>query len=362
MEIADRLRVVFHATESAYSAGYPTPVYHNQLFGSQKILWKKKNLDEPSVITSNTYVSIPFIVQIPLVQFPPSSNVVAEGDGLSYHCNYVLSAYLESQTQQINTILQTHKTITYMPFIETRISKRPVSITTFESRSVSKLESSSNCANSDLPSIHASLVSLDFVPGDSIPLTITVQNIQKKSVESLTVKLSQVQTWNRSAYNRKGKTYQGEKIMKQVIAQQNVSLVSEVNDMITPISVSLETASDILPSFSYSPVFSIKYQLQITMKRKGKLWSSNLDLMEMPINIGTLGYGIRSSEEIKIYSSFKSIFDSQQEQHQGESSSLLDPVLPVPKFLEVIEYEESLPVYSNDRLPPYDPSLNMVIM
>lgn len=150
--------------------------------------------------------------------------------------------------------------------------------------------------------------------------------------------------------------------MKQVIAQQNVSLVSEVNDMITPISVSLETASDILPSFSYSPVFSIKYQLQITMKRKGKLWSSNLDLMEMPINIGTLGYGIRSSEEIKIYSSFKSIFDSQQEQHQGESSSLLDPVLPVPKFLEVIEYEESLPVYSNDRLPPYDPSLNMVIM
>lgn len=353
--------MVFHATESAYSAGYTTPVYHNQLFGSQKVLWKKKNMETPSVIIPNANVSIPFIIQIPMVQFPPSSNVVTEGDGLSYHCNYVLSAYLEGQTQQNSNILQVHKTITYMPFIETRISKRPVSITTFESKSASNLESSSTYAHSDLPSIHASLASLDFVPGDSIPLTITVQNIQKKSVESLTVKLSQIQTWNRSAYNRKGKTYQGEKKMKQVVTQHDVSLVSEVNDMITPISISLETASDILPSFSYSPVFSIKYQLQITMKRKGKLWSSNLELMEIPINIGTLGYGIRSSEEIKIYSSFKSVFRS-QEQQQGETSNILDPVLPVPKFLDVVEYEESLPVYSNDKLPPYDPSLNLVIM
>jgi hypothetical protein len=160
----------------------------------------------------------------------------------------------------------------------------------------------------------------------------------------------------------KGKAFTGEKKILHTISQQNLNISSETSSMlddsttIIPINTTLDIPVDLIPSFAYSPVFSIKYQLNISIKTKGRIWSSNHDLIEMPLNIGTLGYGIRSSQEIKIYSTFKSIFEIQQ---QGESSSSLEPVLPVPKFLDVVEYEESLPLYNNDRLPAYDASFNI---
>jgi hypothetical protein len=370
LQMADRLRIIFHATESTYSSGYATPIYHTQLFGSQKVLWKRKDLGSRTTLTPDTDISIPFILQMPMIQFPPSANVIAEGEGLSYHSNFMLSAYLDSQTRGEAAIIKAHKTILYMPFIETSISKKPISITTMESTSTSSSSLSVNNtkplpsrSNLLTPTAHVSMSSLDYVPGDTMPITLLISNIAKKSVDSISAKLYQIQTWNKSA-NNKGKTSKGDRKVKQPVAQNNITLQSESSSSniesssstgatAFPISTSLELPLDLIPTFTYSPVFSIIYQLQISIKRKGKLWSFNFDLADIPVTIGTLGYGIRSSEDIKFYSTFRGVFD------QGESSSnptTPDVVLPVPKFLNVVEYEESLPVYNEDRLPSYESS------
>lgn len=295
-----------------------------------------------------------------MVQFPPSSNVVSELDGLSYHCNFVLSAYLEDlDNKQDAAILKSHKTIVYMPFVETRISKTPVSITISENTVThTDIVSSNEQSGTLAPSIHVNMPSFDYVPGDTIPLSLIVQNIQRKVVELVSIKLMQVRIWDRSSFNTKGKVYAGEKKTLHTIFQQNV-MNSEIHispsaecNALFPIDTKIDIPADVLPSFAYSPMFSIKYQLQISMKTKGKIWSKNCNFMEVPVNIGTLGYGIRSSQEIKIYSTFKSVFEIQQQDESG--NSLSEQLLPVPKFLDVIEYEESLPVYNNDRLPAYD--------
>ncbi|KAI9260401.1 hypothetical protein EDC94DRAFT_694793 [Helicostylum pulchrum] len=362
---ADRLRIVFHATESTYDPGYINPTYSSQLFGSQKILWNHKASQLLPLLRSNTEISIPFIVQLPMIQFPPSSCVFSESEGLGYSCSYNLSAYLDSQTQGEPAIIKVHKPIIYMPFIETTFSKKPICITTFEKGSnslsppkkISKLEK----ANSIAPSVDVRLVSLDYVPGDKIPVSLSIKGIPKHSIETVSIRLYQNRTWNKTTNNLKSKTSKGERKVSHLITQQNINLSlidthrssssSSVESEIIPVDSKLEISVDNIPSFSYSPVFSIAYQLKINIKRKGKIWNSNFDLTDIPINIGTLGYGIRSSEEIKVYSTFQNIFDQSPE---GSNTN----ILPAPKFLNFLEYEEALPLYNEDRLPEYEPSLN----
>lgn len=374
MQRADRLRIVFHATESTYSSGYATPVYHNQLFGSQKVLWNRKDLESPTRLTPNINISIPFIIQMPMIQFPPSANIVAEGDGLSYHSNFILSVYLDSQIQGQAAIMKVHTAITYMPFIETSISKKPVSITSVQKKSSTTSAIDNNAAlatsvESLSPSVNVSMSSLDYVPGDTINISLSINNIPRKSVEFISTKLYQIQTWNRTA-NNKGKTSKGDRKVKHLVAQNSTTLPPDTNiknepsSSSSPInaatsilaSTSLELPLDLIPTFTYGTVFSIMYQLQISIKRKGKLWTFNFDLTDIPVTIGTLGYGIRSSEEIKFYSTFRGVFDQPEETSNSSTTTTAADatVLPVPKFLNFIEYEESLPVYNDDRLPSYE--------
>lgn len=364
LQKADRLRIVFHATESTCDSGYINPTYSNQLFGSQKILWSHKTTQVLPLLRSNTDISIPFIVQLPMIQYPPSSRVFSESEGLGYSCSYNLSAYLDSQTQGEPAIIKVHKPIIYMPFIETSFSKKPICITTFDSNSLSSPEKISKPGKSSSidPSVDVILMSLDYVPGDIIPVSLSIKGIPKRSIESISIKLYQNRTWNKTTNNSKSKTSKGERKISHLITQENINLnlintqhssssSSTVESEVISIDSKLKISVDNIPSFSYSPVFSVAYQLKINIKRKGKIWSSNFDLTDTTINIGTLGYGIRSSEEIKVYSTFRSIFDQSPE---GSSTN----ILPAPKFLNFLEYEEALPLYSEDRLPEYDSSLN----
>ncbi|KAK4516125.1 uncharacterized protein ATC70_011089 [Mucor velutinosus] len=341
LQKAERLRIVFHASESTYHSGYANPMYNQQLFGTQKILWKQKDLRPPVDIIAGTDISIPFIIQVPMVQFPPSANVISEGDGLSYHSNFVLSAYLD-QDQGKTNIIKAHKSIIYMPFIETSISKKPVHITTIDNTDSNSPEST--------PFVHASMSSLDYVLGDTINISLNVNNIPKKSIESISTKLYQIQTWNRAF--KKDKPLKSEKKLKQLIAQNTIKQHSLETTAHFDVNTSLDVPVDGLPTFTYGLVFSIAYILQISIKRKGKLWSYDFDLADIPIKVGTLGYGIRSSEEIEFYSTFKNVFERQSE--DASSSSSTANALPVPRFLDVIEYEESLPLYTDDRLPIYE--------
>ncbi|KAL7319504.1 hypothetical protein PS15m_002635 [Mucor circinelloides] len=348
LQKAERLRIVFHASESTYHSGYASPIYNQQLFGTQKILWKRKGHEPPVNITPGTDISIPFIIQVPMVQFPPSATVISEGDGLSYHSNFVLSAYLD-QDQGKTNIIKTHKSIVYMPFIETSISKKPVHITT--------IDNTDNNSPESTPFVHVNMSSLDYVLGDTINISLDINNIPRKCIESVSTKLYQIQTWHRTS--KKDKPLKNEKKLKHLISQ-NITKHHSI-EAITQyrVSTSLDVPVDGLPTFTYGPVFSLAYILQISIKRKGKLWSYDFDLPDIPIKIGTLGYGIRSSEEIQFYSTFKNVFERQSEGDSSSSSTsnTTAVALPVPRFLDVIEYEESLPVYTDDRLPMYETAI-----
>jgi hypothetical protein len=365
LEKADRLRIVFHASESTFSSGYANPTYNNQLFGSQRVLWKRKDLQSPLDIQPGSDISLPFIIQLPMVQFPPSANVVSESEGLSYRSNFTLTAYLEQSQGQC--ILKAHKPIIYMPFIETGISKKPINITTYDKPSsmITQYITSSTSFNLEQPqqgpqasSINLSMNSLDYVLGDAIPLTLSLKNISRNSIDSISVKLAQIQTWNKISGLHKEKPNKASRKLKAIIAQTNVKLptvidTSEAKQQEYSFKTCLDIPHDALPTFTYSYVFSIAYVLLVNVKRKGKLWSNTFDLSPVPIKIGTLGYGIRSSQEIRLYSTFKSVFD-QQNPDQESSNPSISAAMPVPKFLDMVEYEESLPIYINDRLPAYD--------
>ncbi|KAI8642398.1 hypothetical protein BD408DRAFT_432343 [Parasitella parasitica] len=342
LQKADKLRIVFHASESTYHSGYVTPTYSKQFFGTQKILWKRKDR------MTNPESSFPFIIQIPMVQFPPSANVISQKEGLSYHSNFVLSAYLDQDQGRVN-IIKSHKSIIYMPFIETSISKKPISITT--------IDRTENSSSETAPLVHVNLSSLDYVLGDTLHVTLSINNIPKKTIESISTRLYQIQTWNKTS--KKEKSTRNERKLKHIISQSVVKNQSnEITSQFT-VDTSLDIPVDSLPTFTYSPVFSLSYVLKVNIKRRGKLWSYDSDLAEVPIKIGTLGYGIRSSEETELYSTFKTAFEQQFESagSSSEASSLpltSSTTLPAPRFLDVVEYEESLPVYTDDRLPKYE--------
>lgn len=353
---ADKLRIVFHAMEKTCNSGYLSPVYKNQLFGTQRILWKLKDLQKFPILTPNTDISIPFIIQLPMVQFPPSCNTISARDGLSYDSDYKLSVYLDSKIEGENPIIiRAHKNIMYMPLIETSMMKNPICVTTTLEKLSTETVSIEGNTNISSPSADVRLTSLDYVPGDEIPISISIKNLPKKSIESISIELYQIRTWKKATNCKKRITNNGERRLSNIIAQKNVSIMSitssgkasSPNEVILSVNTSLEIPSDSTPTFTYSPVFSIKYQLKINIKRKSKIWSFNSNLTNIPISLGTLGYGIRSSEEIKFYSTFKSVFNQQLEEPS-------ENILPVPKFLDFLEYEESLPLYKDYRLPDYD--------
>ncbi|KAI8373713.1 hypothetical protein BD560DRAFT_368811 [Blakeslea trispora] len=329
-----RLRIVFHATEAVYQSGFRSPVYKRQLFGSQKILWSRKDDTNQIPFKHNTKSSIPFIIQLPMVQFPPQSAVTSDGKEMSYHCDYVLSAYLEdAENRSISTC---HKPVVYMPYVETSLSKRPVYISP---------QPSSKKASKELnqPSIKVRLPSLDFPLGQTIPITLLLSQILSDSIDMIHTKFYQIQTWHRFASST-GRSKKQDRKFKHLICQSIKKLALDEHDSINKLETSLDLPDIVLPTFTYGSVFSITYSLELTVKQKG-IWPRRFEVINVPIRLGTLGYCSKLPETLQLYTAFNGVFEPQCQDSQA--------TLPVPHFVEVVEYEEALPVYIDERLPSY---------
>ncbi|CEI94519.1 hypothetical protein RMCBS344292_08728 [Rhizopus microsporus] len=338
LQQSQRLRVIFHATETSFSSAEIMPMHRNQLFGSQRVLWRRQDTDSSQKnLEPDTEAIFPFIIELPMIQFPPSSRTVSSDKMFSYQSDFVLSVFLDP-TNGKEPIMKSHKSVLYMPFVETMLFKKPVII--------SPKSSQGSSSESD---VTVSMSAMDYLPGDAIQAKMLLKNAAKSQAESVSVKLYQIQTWKKVPdMIKKGKVPTTEKKYKQLIASNTIKLFgckdqgqSSNKSISSTFDISLPIPVETAPSFSYSPIFSIGYQLQISIKQK-KIWSTLLELPDIPIIIGTLGYGIRSSQELKVYSAFKSVFD------QGQDNT---DALPVPRYLQVVEYEDCLPPYENQRLP-----------
>lgn len=286
---ADQIRLSFQAIEAIrpieLSAGVVSTTKRQQLFGVQHIMWKGDALGTER---------LPFTIQLPLVQYPPSVQ-----DHEYYQCTFRLTATIERCVQQQRTVVaQSHRDILYRPFIETCALKNPLETSQQELR----------------------IQALDYVPGDSISVRV-LQSLPPGT--SVTLSL-----------------YQRSRLCAISDVPELTKLVSSEkwHDASSLSHLTLALPRNLLPSLGYSPMLTISYHLKITIKQRRKhLWAITGPVYEYPINIGTLGYGVRAPDALQFYSALS------QEQLRQEQ----------PKYMEAVQYEDSLPEYDPTRLPSY---------
>jgi hypothetical protein len=319
---ADRIVLTFrgaeHATAVHDGIKFLVPLIKNPFFGMQQTLWQRTRDD---CLLTESHYQFPFTIQMPMIQFPPSM------EHALYQCKFDLSAKLIRTTFTLPTVL-TQRSISYMPFIETSLLKQPV------------VEEGHNTGLYATAQLH----SLAYVPGDSIPITIVTSrrsNDNKRKdqpaevhsillelcetvglVQSRAVSVTRVVASHLYKPNTKGCRYSLVKIRNGGGAEYRVAL---------PLPV------DLTPSINYSKIVKVFYTLRIRIKSHqptfliGSIMNSVVN-MELPIKIGTLGYGIRASQDLQVY-----YVDTENS----------------PRFLRSLEYEESLPLYESGKLPSY---------
>jgi hypothetical protein len=322
---ADRIVLTFrgaeHATAVHDGIKFLVPLIKNPFFGMQQTLWQRTRDD---CLLTESHYQFPFTIQMPMIQFPPSM------EHALYQCKFDLSAKLIRTTFTLPTVL-TQRSISYMPFIETSLLKQPV------------IEEGHDTGLYATAQLH----SLAYVPGDSIPITIVTSrrsNDKKKRqdqpaevnsillelcetvalVQNRAVSVTRVVASHLYKPNTKGYKY---------------SLVKTLNGSGAEHQVSLPLPVDLTPSINYSKIVKVAYTLRIRIKSNqstfliGAILNSVVN-MELPLKIGTLGYGIRASQDLQVY-------------YVDTESS--------PRFLRSLEYEESLPLYESSKLPSYQP-------
>ncbi|KAI7851882.1 hypothetical protein BDC45DRAFT_466608 [Circinella umbellata] len=322
---ADSIQLQFQAVESLDSTEINLGVLHGQrhqpLFAIKHVLWKGQGFDPFSLDP------LPFTIQIPVIQYPPS---VEKHE--YYQCSFKLIAIVEKNG---NVLRSAEKKIMYRPFIETCAYKRPIN------------------SFSGQMKLHA----LEYVPGDMITATIKRQLDSQTSSTSSSTSIKRVIT---------AKLYQ-------------ISILHSVQDLpkLTKIIASnrwdeerqqedkerdghldlLYIPSDVIPSFSYSSIMTVSYRLKVWIRQKklGGFWKTTGKVAEFPLTIGTLGYGIRAPTQLQIYSTIPSQQQQRQEQiqEQQQNSNTNDEEQVLPRFMRAVEYSDSLPVYDSARLPSY---------
>lgn len=328
---ADRIVLTFrgaeHATAIHDGIKFLVPLIKNPFFGMQQTLWQRTRDD---CLLTESHYQFPFTIQMPMIQFPPSM------DHALYQCKFDLSAKLIRTTFTLPTVL-TQRTISYMPFIETSLLKQP------------------NIEEGYHNGLYASaqLHSLAYVPGDSIPITIVTsrRHVNKKrkaeedqpaEVNSILLELCEkvelVQSRAVSITRVVAST-----LYKANSKGHNYSMTKTINGSGAEYQVALPLPVDLTPSINYSKVVRVSYTLRIKIKSSqcslmGSLFNSVVD-MELPLKIGTLGYGIRASQDLQVY-------------YVDTESS--------PRFLRSLEYEESLPLYESSRLPSYQQDTSLI--
>ncbi|KAI8988437.1 hypothetical protein BDF20DRAFT_855682 [Mycotypha africana] len=366
---ADRIVLTFrgaeHATPIHDGNKFLVPLIKNPFFSMQQTLWQRTR--EECLLTERHY-RFPFTIQMPMTQFPPSM------DHSLYQCQFDLSAKLIRTTFTLPTVV-TKRTIHYMPCIETSALKQPI------------IEDGYH--NGFYASVR--LHSLDYVPGDSIPITLTTSRrdrrhrrrrqrppprplaFEKEKQQKQTHVHVAMKSQHPIQRNKQDDPLEGDEeepaeatsilvelcekvellrckavsvtrvvathVEKPTTTGYKYALTKTLYGSGAEYRVALPLPVDLTPSINYSKIVHLSYLLRIKIKSRGTsllgpMFSSVVQ-MELPLKIGTLGYGIRASRDLKVY-------------YADTVSS--------PRFLRSLEYEEALPLYDPSRLPSYHDS------
>jgi hypothetical protein len=330
----ERVRLAFYAIEIIPPFDVAPGVMRTArktLFSIQQTLWDSKQ--RTLTLDKKCNYTFPFTIQMPMVQFPPSI------DDTVYRCNFHLIALLDTPSLGKNfPIIKTDVPVVCMPFVETSLLKTPMML---------------SAQKGDL-SAHVRMGAQEFVPGDVIPLTLHVDNksggSKKTSLQYVTVHLKLIQTLTVIAFDDVA-----EQIKPVATATQKLLLLNSANGSYCDADLTLKLPADITPSYGYGKLVQISYKLQVTVEQKGPMggiWNYIVRMDDIHITIGTLGYGIRTSNELKLYSDFD---DS------SSAASDKPSAMPLPKFMKAIEYEDALPLYDASKLPEYTPSTHQVM-
>ncbi|KAI9483897.1 MAG: hypothetical protein EXX96DRAFT_560088 [Benjaminiella poitrasii] len=372
---ADRLVLTFrgaeHATAIHDGHKFVVPLIKNPFFGMQQTLWQRTRED---CLLTKPHYQFPFTIQMPMIQFPPSM------EHPLYHCQFHLSAKLIRTTFTLPTVMA-QQTIRYRPFIETRFLKQPV-VEEGHDHGVF---------------VSVRLHSLDYVADDRVSVKVTTSRRSRRGSRRRRSHRCCTGNNNCSDYNcdRSNSHYpsmaeEEPAEVKSILLElcETVRLVQCQSVSITRIrashlykpsagdctvvkthngsgaeyAVELPLPADLIPSINYSKIAQVTYTLKIKVKsrrRRGRkkrvdgyhctasslltlhpfsLLRQPTLLIELPLKIGTLGYGIHASQDLKLY-------HRNSENIRTESS--------IPRFLRSIEYEDALPLYESSRLPNY---------
>ncbi|KAI8057592.1 uncharacterized protein B0P05DRAFT_575178 [Gilbertella persicaria] len=286
---ADRLVLTFrgaeHATAIHDGIKFLVPLIKNPFFGMQQTLWQRTRDD---CLLSEPHYQFPFTIQMPMTQFPPSM------EHALYQCRFDLSAKLIRTTFTLPTVM-TQRTIQYMPFIETSLLKQPV----IEEGHGHGLD------------VSVRLCSLAYVPGDTIPITVVTSCRPKKQtkdqpaeVNSILLELCETVRLvpNKAISVTRTVASHLHKPYKYAIVQTPLGKGAEYH-------VCLKLPVELTPSVNYSKVVQLSYTLRIHIKSSrgvflSPLFHATVD-MELALKIGTLGYGIRASQDLKMYDNMK---------------------------------------------------------
>ncbi|KAG2193386.1 hypothetical protein INT47_007678 [Mucor saturninus] len=317
----ERVRLAFYATEAIPSLEFALNVSRfskKTLFSIQNTLWDSKEVDH---LDPDVDYSFPFTIQMPMIQFPPSI------DHRKYQSVFQLIAIVDTPTLDTPTI-KSVMPVTCMPFVETSLLKMPLKM---------------HAQKGDL-SGYVRMGAQEFVPGDHIPISLHVESSKKKrsssvgGMEYVTVRLELVQTMSFI----EGSNDIPDQTKTVASTTSNLLLVKGVSDADFEIKIPV----DITPTFDYGKLVNVSYKLQVSVDQKGPLggiWSLSVNWEDIHITIGTLGYGIRTSNELKLYTEF-----------EAETPTTMITATPTPKFMKNIEYEDALPLYEDSKLPTYE--------
>ncbi|KAI8344637.1 hypothetical protein BC941DRAFT_409174 [Chlamydoabsidia padenii] len=306
----DRLRLVFQGQERLVPVEIQPGVLrakHIPLFCIQHILWDNKEGLRSLDVGHYKY---PFTIQMPMIQYPPSM------DDNFYNCTFSLIARVESQQQQSHykNIITKVQRMTYMPFVETRLLKKPLTTA---------------LQQSDLHVI-TKLHSLGYLPGESILGSIIIHSTST-STKPLHLSFSLYQTITCLSF-------EDVPPLTRMVASNNTIVQSihlENREDSYSSSLTLEIPDILVPTFTYGKLITITYRLQLSVKRKGPLSMLSQEVkMDWPLIVGTLGSGVHSPYDLSIY-----------------STSDGDEAYPI--FKKTVEYEDALPLYESTRLPGY---------
>ncbi|KAI9278065.1 hypothetical protein BY458DRAFT_503709 [Sporodiniella umbellata] len=315
----ENVRIAFYATETfpPFEAciGTVRSAKHI-LFSIQATLWEAGK-DKALELDEDNTTTFPFTIQMPMVQFP--SSLISK----YYECRFQLIALVNTETSSFK---QT-KPVIYMPYVETSLLKTPFLVSVDKSSPLS---------------LQIKMPATEFVPGDIMPVSLHVgcPNTSRKT-RYVTVQLQLIQKIS-------VKIFPNIPECETAVASVEHKLLLIPNDTGSYCDgdFTLKLPSTISPTCNYSNMTDVTYQLQVKVEQKGPLggiWNYTVDMEDIDITIGTLGYGIRVSNDFVKYSTFP----------LNSENRLVD--VPHPKFMKSIEYEDALPVYDPARLPDYNP-------